>query len=307
MEPRSPARVSAPARETLLLMVLALAGALVVVAVLLADRALGTPGWADYTERRRAALEEPGWSLWLALLVGQGALWGVLVPLLARAHSRLRAELDARDLIVALSPLVALSVAVDVVRYTTKADSPLPGHFGKVTVLTWLGTLVALVAVAGIVRVGRGAWSLRPEELADSGLATYLELRSHLRYFLFIAGAVVAGAVLSSGALQAAIEGYGDQTGRPEAVLLYGLFLSTLLAAVYAPAFGALRDAGERVLQQVEAKPRPGDAEWPLGTQRRRELRAFLELDTGVLESLRVGVVVLAPLASGLVSLLLPS
>jgi hypothetical protein len=117
---------------------------------------------------------------------------------------------------------------------------------------------------------------------------------------------VIAGAVLAAGALQSAVDGYRNQAGRPEAVLVYGLFLSTLLAAAYAPAFGALRKAGERVLDEVEPRPNPGSDDWPLGTARRRELRAYLELDIGLVESLRVGVAVLAPLASGLLSLLLP-
>jgi hypothetical protein len=299
-------RVSQPARETLLLAGLAVAGAVVVVLVLFGDLAFGTPGWADYTDGRRAKLRGPRWSLWLTLVVGQGALWGVLMPLLVRAHARLRGEVSARDLIVTLSPLIVLSAAVDVIRYSARVKSPLPGHFGKVTVVTWLGTLVALVAVAGIVRVGRAAWSLEVEGRGAPALETYLELRSHLRQFLLIAGAVVAGAVLAAGALQSAIDGYRHQTGRPESVLLYGLFLSTLLAAAYAPAFMALRGAGERVLEELEPNPEPGDRDWPLGTPRRRELRSHLELDAGVVESLRVGVAVLAPLASGLVTLLLP-
>jgi len=223
-----------------------------------------------------------------------------------RSNQLNRVEESARDLDETLSPLIVLSAAVDVVRYSTQVRSPLPGHFGKVTVVTWLGTLVALVAVAGIVRVGRAAWSLEVEGRGAPALEAYLELRSHLRQFLLIAGAVVAGAVLAAGALQSAADGYRNQMGRPESVLLYGLFLSTLLAAAYAPAFGELRKAGERVLEELEPSPGPGDRDWPLGTPRRRELRAHLELDAGFVESLRVGVAVLAPLASGLVSLLLP-
>jgi hypothetical protein len=202
--------------------------------------------------------------------------------------------------------LIVLSAAVDVVRYSAKVKSPLPGHYGKVTVVTWLGTLIALAAVAGIVRVGRSAWSLEGVGRAGSALGPYLELRAHLRQFLLIAGAVVSGAVLAAGALQSAIDGYRGQTGRPEAVLLYGLFLSTLLAAAYAPAFNALRNAGECLLDELEPAPEPGAHNWPLPTPRRKELRTYLELDTGFVESLRIGLAVLAPLASGLVSVLLP-
>jgi hypothetical protein len=299
-------QVSQPARETLLLAGLAVAGAGIVSLILFADYPIGTPAWTDYTPERSKELGGPRWSFWVALMVGQGALWGVLLPLLLRAHTRLRTEVSARDLVVTLAPLIVLSAAVDVVRYATQVKSPLPGHFGKVTIVTWLGTFVALVAVAGIVRVGRAAWSLEVEGHRAHALEAYLELRSQLRQFLLIAGAVVAGAVLAAGALQSAAEGFEDQTVRPEAVLLYGLFLSTLLAAAYAPAFAALRQAGERVLEEIEPRPQPGDADWPLGTSRWRELRGYLELDAGLVDSLRVGVAVLAPLASGLVSLLLP-
>lgn len=124
-------QVSQPARETLLLAGLAVAGAVVVLLVLFAESALGTAAWTDYTEKREEALRGPRWSLWLALVVGQGALWGVLLPLLLRAHARMSGEVSARDLVVSLSPLVVLSAVVDVVRYSTQVQSPLPGHFGK--------------------------------------------------------------------------------------------------------------------------------------------------------------------------------
>lgn len=299
-------QLSKPARETLLLAGLAVLGAVVVLLVLFADRALGTPGWIDYTEERREALAGPRWSLWVTLLLAQGALWGVLLPLLLRAHARLRRPVHVRDLVATLLPLIVMSALIDVARYGTQVLSPIPGHFAKVTVVTWLGTLVALVAVAGIVRVGRAAWALQVEGRGADALEEYLDLRSQLRQFLLVAGAVVAGAVLAAGALQSAADGYRGQMGAPESVLLYGLFLSTLLAAAYAPAFGALRGAGERVLEELERSPAPGDPDWPLGTPRRRDLRAYLELDAGFIESMRVGIAVLAPLTSGLVSLLLP-
>ena len=236
----------------MLLAGLAVGGAVVVALVLFADLGFGTPEWVDYTRERRMTLREPEWSLWVALVVGQGALWGVLLPLLVRAHVRMRDRVNARDLLVTLSPLIVLSAAVDVARYSAKVESPLPGHFGKVTVVTWLGTLFALAAVAGIVRVGRAAWSLEVDGHAGSALWVYRELRACLRQFLLIAGAVVSGAVLAAGALQSAIDGYKGQAGRPEAVHLTGLFLSTLLAAAYAPAFNALRNAGERLLDELE-------------------------------------------------------
>jgi hypothetical protein len=298
-------RISPPTRETLLLAGLAAAGAFLVVAVLFVDSKLGTPGWVDYTETRRRRLRESDWSFWLALMVGQGVLWGVLAPLLWRAHARLPRPVFKRDLLFTVGLLAAVTVVVDLVRYRERIESPLPGHFGKATIVTWLGTAVALWAVAGMVRVGRAAWLLRGERAEAEELEAYLRLRDALRQFLFAAGAVVGGAVLVSGALQIAADGYEEQTRQTEAVLLYGLLLSTLLAAAYAPPFGALRAAGERVLDRLEPPPAEVEPDWPLGSTRRRALRAYLELDAGLLQNLRVGIAVLAPLASGLVTLLL--
>ena len=300
-----PLRPSEPARETLLFVLCAVAGVLVVAVILSFDRWLGTPGWSGYTKARREALREPDWALWLTLVLAQGALWGVLLPLLVRLHRGLRGALPTVDLVTVLAPLIALSAGVDVVRYSMQVKSPLPGHFGKVTVITWIGTAVALIAIAGIVRAAHAAALLDVTRDRRETLSEYLSLNAHLRQFLFIAGAAVAGAVLAAGALQDAIDGYRGQTGRPETALLYGLFLSTLLAAAYVPAFSALRAKGEQLLEELEPLSDPSNAAWPIGTPRRRELRAHLQLDAGLVDNLRVGIAVLAPLASGLLSLLL--
>jgi hypothetical protein len=157
--------------------------------------------------------------------------------------------------------------------------------------------------VAGIVRIGRAAWAFDLGGGDEAALTNFTRLRSSLRQFLFSAGAIVAGAVLAAGALQQALGKHGD----PEIVFAYGIFLSAMLAAAYAPAFAQLQRAGERLLDAIEAPPATEDPDWPVGSMRRREVRSFLGLDVDFLQSLRVGIAVLAPLASGFLSLLLPS
>src|SRR5262245_29559045 len=127
--------VSRPAIETLILAGLAVVGAGVVAG------GMRIGGWVDSSAGNEAA-----WSLWLALLAAQGALWGILLPLLLRAHAALGARVNPRDLVVALTPLVLLLITSDIARSRNNLHSPLPGHFAKVTVLTWIGTGVALVA-----------------------------------------------------------------------------------------------------------------------------------------------------------------
>lgn len=285
--------ISRPAIETLLLAGLAVVGAAVVAGV------LWIGGWVDH----RSFDNQEAWSLWFALLAAQGALWGILLPLVLRTHAALGARVNPRDLVVALAPLVLLSITIDIARRLHPIDSPLAHHFAKVTVLTWIGTGVALVAVAGMVRVGRAAWAFDLGTGCDAALAHFMRLRSSLRQFLFSAGAVVAGAVLTAGALQQAL----GKHGHPQIVFAYGIFLSALLAAAYAPAFAELQRAGERLLNSIEPPPETGDPDWPDGSTRRGEVRSFLGLDVDFVQSLRVGIAVLAPLASGFVSLLLPS
>lgn len=287
--------ISQPAIQTLVLAGFAVAGAALVAGVL----AIG--GWSHY----RSLDDRAAWGLWLALLTAQGALWGILLPLVLRGHAALNARVNPRDLVVALAPLVLLSITLDIARSRNSVDSPLPHHYAKVTVLTWIGTGVALVAVAGIVRVGRAAWAFDLTSGTGSGaaLTSFLRLRSSLRHFLFSAGTIVGGAVLAAGALQQAL---GKQ-GHPQLVFAYGIFLSALLAAAYAPAFAQLQRAGERLLDEIEPPPAVDDPEWPVGSGRRQQVRSFLGLDVDFVQSLRVGIAVLAPLASGFVSLLLPS
>ena len=298
-------QLSKPARETLLLAGLAVLGAVVVLLVLFADRALGTPGWIDYTEERREALAGPRWSLWVTLLLAQGALWGVLLPLLLRAHARLRRPVHVRDLVATLLPLIVMSALIDVARYGTQVLSPIPGHFAKVTVVTWLGTLVALVAVAGIVRVGRAAWALQVEGRGADALGS---TSTFDRSCVSSCSSRVpwwparCSQRARFRARPTATGGRWEPRSRCSSTASSSRPCSPRRTHRRSARSVAQASACSRSLSEV----RPGDPDWPLGTPRRRDLRAYLELDAGFIESMRVGIAVLAPLTSGLVSLLLP-
>jgi hypothetical protein len=67
-----------------------------------------------------------------------------------------------------------------------------------------------------------------------------------------------------------------------------------------------VRRAGEHLIDQLAPVPSPSHPAWSAAYARRRELRSFLELDVTMVGSVRAGAAVLAPLASGLIAVLLP-
>ncbi len=93
----------------------------------------------------------------------------------------------------------------------------------------------------------------------------------------------------------------------PEYVLLHGAYFTGLLALVYVPTYTRLVAAGGDILDSVFPVTAPGVelsrlAEWQ---SNRKSLEELLQLRTGALDNLRASVTILAPLASGTVSVLL--
>lgn len=303
------ARLSPPARETLLIFGLAAVGVLVTLAVLFGDALVlrlatgdwvgDLPGWGDYSRSTWTTLAEPHWQLWLALLGVQAAVWAILAPLLVREYRALGCRTNWLDLAATFGFVVLVFVLVDVARFRNPISSPLPGHWLKLTVLTWLGLVVASIAGAGLVRIGRMASTF------DGDAAEHGRLHRAMRFFVAGAGVVIGAAVLAGGALaQASVEEYPTQEEAP--VLAYGLLLSALLAAIYAPVFLAVRGAGERLADSIAEVPPSSDPAWLAAHARRREVGAALGLEASLLDSLRAGLGVLAPLISAALSLLLP-
>ena len=310
MAARHRTRVSPPARETFYLFACALVGILATFAVLFGDALVlriasgdwvgDIPGWRDYRRATWTTLGEAHWQRWLALLAAQGAAWAILAPLLVREYRTLPGRVEWPDLAATVAPVVAIFVVVDLLRFSDPLRSPLPGHFGKLTVLTWLGLAVALIAVAGLVRVGRVASTLDGDAAEE-----HARLQRQMRFFLAGAGIVIGAAVLAGGALSIAAEAeYTEE--EPAPVLAYGLLLSALLAAIYAPVFAAVKAAGERVAEAVAPVPSPKAPGWSAAYARRREVAGALGLETSLADSLRGGIGVLAPLISAALSLLLP-
>lgn len=250
-------------------------------------------------------------SLWGVLVGVQTMLWTLALPplwLIRRHHWREASNAKAaiwREVLpsaVVLCVLVALFVWV---ASTNPVPEFLP-HLGwKVRGLTIAALFVALVAATSV-------WVIRArlERLLDArptkeNLAAYTEMRSDLDRLLAYLGAVVGLAVLSSAAMRNVVRdvlpGELDRF-HAEAVILYGLVLSLILAAVYLPTLGVARAVGARFRDKLV--PFPAPSALVEGLEQRRRLDDVLGLTVSATASFRAAVAILSPLLGGLASLL---
>jgi hypothetical protein len=315
---------------------LALAGSVIGVGILFfeplahaAGSLVGLRLSQDFTQAEWKFVKRDQTILWLFLLCAQTALWATLLGPIMRTlrelrpwHRRTTALLGAGGFIIAFGVLYVATRALGT------PDYPLPGHAIKLTLLTSLAGIVAYLGALGIWRVDRAATDLAlyasalHEPTGERPAATgrgnqrlidrYLDLRNALDRLLIYMGAIVSAAVLATGALRNAVISWHTNSHIPsneifsqEHVLVYGLFLSGLLALVYLPPYQRLRALGIRLRDALCPPLWPPNPDWRARAEERATLGDLLRLEVTGTASLRAGIAILAPLASSLVSRLL--
>jgi hypothetical protein len=261
------------------------------------------------------------------LLGGQVALWAVLqLPALAAVRVVRRGVTPLRLVsagLLALGILTALLLAQDlrdrphyaIPHFVAKSDILL-----AVSVAAWIPSTVAILALNGILvtALGRGhpiAGRLDglvqlvdgPEEEPPNLAQRYLQLREVLQRSLTVLAAVVGAGILALGALRNAIVGWAstreDAARVPlELVLGYGLFWSVFLAALFVPTSVRLQALGNALADRYAPTANPAVEGWEAAAERRRRLAELLRLDVTPLAAFQAGAVILAPLASSVIS-----
>jgi hypothetical protein len=300
--------------STWLAAILAVGGALVATAVMFADY--------PFPPEETAFIETPAALLWLLSVAAQWMLWFVLVPPLAVALYAHR-EGFGWSPIVSVAALGLLSVGFLLpatfgwpdLPLADLPDYPLTYHRAKIGAVYGIGLFVALLPALGLGLVrARLRGLFRQGKPSAKQVQRFLELRESMQHFLFLAGAFIFLAMLSVGALRNAILAQDPDDEAlassfpPEYVLLFGIYFSLLLALAYMPAYASYLEVGGRLRDDLVGPTPPGVGVSELKKWRdeRTDLESVLRLDVGVGESFRAGVVVFAPLAGSLVSLLLP-
>jgi hypothetical protein len=205
---------------------------------------------------------------------------------------------------------------------------PLPHHQAKFILIMGLGLVTCTPAILTIWRVQgtlekqfNGARPRDPEgciellrvlDRAQPGqegnpIAGFLRLRELVHRSLLLIGVLIGGAILGAGALRNAVNTfYGPGTFPIEYVLLYGIFFTLLLTAVYLPTYNRLQLAGRWLVEHYAGLCEPDTSEWDTHFAKRTQLVQLLQLELSLTGSLQAGAAILAPLATSLLGVVLP-
>jgi hypothetical protein len=113
-------------------------------------------------------------------------------------------------------------------------------------------------------------------------------------------------ATLAVGAKRAAILAMGEDVCRPDFSAAYlflrAVFWTILLALTFFPTYAALLRTGRQLVRELLPMPSPADESWSDWYAKQKSLEELLQLS--VVENLRAGVAILAPIAGSLISFL---
>lgn len=265
---------------------------------------------ANHDQNSAKFASSPGFRLWAFITGLQVAAWAtVFQPLWTMLRSYQAEWRRHRGPIVAVYGSVAVLLGFGLWVYRLHVDWPLWLHEVRLSILTAIGALlIGIPALCGLVLARYRVEDIPSDLPLQDTTAVFVETRRDLRGFLFIAGAAVGLATVGTVTLQrAVVPGFFDANQVPSTVGVgYGALLSGLLLILYVPAHLSVADACRRVQDSVfdlRRMPLPTEAEFQDWLERRESLGRLLLLHTRLIQDLQDGLVILAPLLSGLLSL----
>ena len=225
----------------------------------------------DRSPAGRQFMQLPEFAVWRALTAGELGLWLAILPhaIAWRHEMHNRCQLVPRfptpeELGVAL--MVVALVVIPLITTRSDIKSPLPYNSVRMGILYGLGLLIGMVVVLGLTGVYTGLASRHWDEADETreGRAKYppqhyLEdlriLGSFKRRYLAAAGAMISVAVLSTAALQNAVNAFhrlSTPAGKasvaaasPGLLLAFGGLFVAVLALIYLPCHVYIHRRGE--------------------------------------------------------------
>ncbi len=264
-----------------------------------------------------AAVEKsPLFLAWGLLIAAQGVVaWAGLLPILwtwrrlwatadDRTHRHLGAALGAVFVCI-----IAFFLALFLFVPPLHVDWPLGSHHRwRILIVALVVLFPALLAILTMWLAAAGADRPPPEgaRMPSEVVQQYLEHRETVQACLWFLGVVVGAVVLATGMLrQSMLAGNfaTEETYSATLVLDYGAFFTLIVLLCYAPAYGLIRRAGNRL--QHEFLPNTTDVlSWE---EQRSKLTKALGLELRLDQSLKDAVAILSPLLASLVSTALPA
>ena len=265
--------------------------------------------WWDARHRSFASASGP-FTLWAALMCAQTGLWALTLAWLLPSVRRLRrlyGRENRQELVVSTAIILVVIVLLAVVSPLLKSQPDyVPHHSVKLGLLTVVGALVGLVAAQGIWLVRGGLTVVARDTVTERALEGYRSLQGDLQRFLGALGAILGLLVLATAAQRHAVLDFAPATSYDfELVLVYGLFFSILIAAVYLPTHLTLVAVGGRLRDAFFPPVDPSAPEWEERTRQREQFSRLLQLDVGPFGRLHASAAILTPLVGSLIALVL--
>jgi hypothetical protein len=253
----------------------------------------------------------------VALQLGAWALLAIPVWKMVRAlwQCTRRRQNRVRALLVALA---FGTLTLGPFLFSPNAETPFAGEAIRNDLLACIGAVLSMVVVTGIALTygtarehlpgtsGEGSSHRSVEERRWHALRLYLTLHAYLLRLVMVLGFMTAFAILSGVTLHIALAAWYHRspTNFPtSAVFGWGLYATFVVALTSLPYVLAQRGLAQRIKdQQYEVLP-PGTDGYEKRQRERHEVDQLLRLNVITLDALRATLAVLAPVLTGLVSL----
>lgn len=251
--------------------------------------------------------DHPTFAVWGLAMWLQAVVWAVGLAAIALTFRDLAPCASGRWGNVLLVPFLfgGLAVAFLVVAARIQQlEYPLPDHAVRLGIFVGIGFLVAFYGAVAMHLVGAGLAREfeRPLTTVNEPIARLIRFREHLHRILAVEAAILGGAIVGSVALRELLLDtyYIRRSDYPsEYIIVYGAFLSSLVALAYGPVYARFIDRGH-VLRDAFL-PGPEGGTWSKLLEERRAFESLLGLNVTSRAGVRATLAILAPLITSAV------
>lgn len=278
------------------------------------------------------------WVVWVLVLAIQTATWFALLVPIIRVTAASKAQ-TSKSLLAHIAVVSGLLILPFMAMLMFERTHSVQGAFtSRLVVLSFVGSIVGLVAAIGVLRTGVQIEETQVSESpSEVDVANYREVRRRLTFLGAVLALIVGLALLATGgqrntivAMETAraseekaaseitagaaknehLRAAAEATRRAsrfgvDLVWGYGLYYSYVLILVYLPAYLSLLSLGRRLRDALAPEVLPTNSTFENSKKVRDALDDVLQLRLGAAESLKVATLILVPVATSLASTLL--
>jgi len=257
--------------------------------------------WVDVGPAADTAEPPPEAGVWELMIGGCVVLWTALASVGLRMLKTPPPRREALEFVGAVYGAVALLLLFIGLSGITN-DRIVAGQQLKNVFLHLVAAAAILPWLLVLKRIQLDAAD--DDEWSDTAgaIGRIRKLRRALQGATAALGGMIAAAVIITGALREAVEAAPKLTATPDSyVLVYGAWLTAVVAAIYLYVFGAVERRARSIVERVPL-PDPASDAFPAAVERRTQLAQELELGGDARANLESLVSVLAPLAGALLT-----